>query len=178
MNISQKIFIFLSLMIVLGSCYRKPDFPNTPFIEFQSIVKNVITDPISTGKVDSISITIKFQDGDGDLGLNSEDNSGVFAQNSPYYYNYKVTLLQEIAGVFTPVIFTGLSFDGRFPRLEEQGRRNPLEGTLTYSLKFVHALLPPTIPAGTRMKFRVRIYDRALNLSNEIETTPVAIKVP
>lgn len=75
MKILKGVAIFLLSIILFGSCFEPPDLPATPSIEFQSIeFKEVggFSDP------DSLILYINFKDGDGDLGLSSEDISDPF----------------------------------------------------------------------------------------------------
>lgn len=57
------------LVFVLGSCYDEPEFPVEPYLSgFESIVFKENPEP---GKADTLIIRVKFEDGDGDLGLSS-----------------------------------------------------------------------------------------------------------
>lgn len=74
--------VFL-LLLGLHSCFEAPDFPVVPQIEFDSIVFRE-TPP---GNQDTLKITIRFKDGDGDLGLSSSDPAdfaGVYRDR--FYY--------------------------------------------------------------------------------------------
>lgn len=63
----------ISLIIVaifsLVGCNNKPHYPNIPKIEFVEAKKTSLG-----GGIDSIYIKLKFQDGDGNLGLNDFDS--------------------------------------------------------------------------------------------------------
>jgi len=62
--------VFIFLAIVLGSCFNPPEFPLRPEIEFESLAFKKVggfADP------DSLILTISFNDGDGDLGLDPEN---------------------------------------------------------------------------------------------------------
>ena len=70
----------------------------------------------------------------------------------------------------------GISFDGRFPILAKNGdlsQKNPVEGTLRYSLKSTGFKLLFSIKT---LKLRVQIQDRLLNKSNVIETPEFQFK--
>jgi len=57
--------ILFSVLLVVNRCSKAPIYPITPQIEFKSIVLN---------SADStLHITVTFKDGDGDLGLTSDD---------------------------------------------------------------------------------------------------------
>jgi hypothetical protein len=75
----RKTFIFYFIIIfsavVLSNCSKAPVYPETPEIEFESMQR------YSSG--DSVVLTIKFKDGDGDLGLSDDETT------SPYQeYDY------------------------------------------------------------------------------------------
>lgn len=72
------------LMIGMNSCFETPSYPIVPQIE-------ILNDELYYGKTkkidgnDSIVVSIKFKDGDGDIGLSDTDNNTLkFAQQ--YYY--------------------------------------------------------------------------------------------
>lgn len=69
MKLGSVIFSFLVLVVFLVSCERPPELPNTPFIEFQNVEFNQVNNA-----QDSLIVTIRFEDGDGDLGLSDRDN--------------------------------------------------------------------------------------------------------
>jgi hypothetical protein len=170
----------LSLGAGLTSCLNEPSYPDTPEISFESIRLQRFPIPNSV-PIDSVYITINFQDGDGDLGLNS-----VEAQTAPYgskdvaavnYINTafikKPTVSQfDSARIFYPQLKRNLYslFDHLSPTTDN--RKSPLRGTLTRAYGFF--LGGPYLP-GDEIKFRVSIYDRALHHSNEIETSSVII---
>ncbi|TAE46255.1 MAG: hypothetical protein EAZ31_08120 [Cytophagia bacterium] len=168
------IIISIFLTIFFGRCYNKPDFSNVPFISFVSIEKFVITNQITTAKNDSVVIKIKFQDGDGDLGLDQADTLGTFGNGKPNQFNYRIQVLQKSGSTFIPLPLPdpSFTFDARFPRLEDRGRKNPLEGTLDRNIKFTQS----SFATNTIVKFKIKIYDRALNVSNEIETGEVTLR--
>ena len=62
----------------LTGCFEAPDFPNTPMITFNK-VKFVKAPSNKTNVADTLLITINYQDGDGDLGLDDNFNDITFA---------------------------------------------------------------------------------------------------
>jgi hypothetical protein len=176
----------LSLGAGLTSCLNEPSYPDTPEISFESIRLQRFAVPNSTVPIDSVYITINFQDGDGDLGLNS-----VEAQTAPYgskdvaavnYINTAFIKNTNRGGQFDSArsIITYLPkrdlyslFDHLSPTTDN--RKSPLRGTLTRAYGFYLTL--PYQPEQ-ELRFRVSIYDRALHHSNEIETSSVIIAKP
>ncbi len=70
---------------LITSCFDPPEYPNVPEIVFKSINYVEVPDP-PTGEVtsDSLILTIRFKDGDGNLGLSSNDITPPF--NDRWYY--------------------------------------------------------------------------------------------
>lgn len=67
---------FLTLVALLNSCYRAPEFPRTPSISFTSTtVRDQVQyfDNLVNG--DSLVINIRIQDGNGDIGLSANEIS-------------------------------------------------------------------------------------------------------
>jgi hypothetical protein len=173
----------LSLGAGLTGCLNEPSYPNTPAIEFDNIRLQRFPVANSTVPIDSVYITVRFQDGDGDLGLNT-----VEAQSAPYgskdraavnYINTAFIKNPNNGGQFDSarIFYNYLPkrdlyslFDHLSPTTDN--RKAPLRGTLTRAYGFY--LGSPYLP-GQEIKFRVSIYDRALNHSNEIETTSLVI---
>lgn len=79
----SKSLVFLSLLLLAAmSCNRPPDLPVTPEVSFNDVVFEVKNagDPLFEENILKLSINIK--DGDGDLGLSGEEDSGPYA---PYF---------------------------------------------------------------------------------------------
>jgi hypothetical protein len=84
--------VILVLMWVVGACLKQPENSVIPQIQFQGLsFKNEF---LSNGKPDTLIVSLKFTDGDGDLGL-SPDETALYTSstdsidiNSPYYYVY------------------------------------------------------------------------------------------
>ena len=65
-NISHLILVIL---IVFSGCIKPPEYPEAPEIGVVSISNNIIS------QLDTITITVEFTDGDGDIGYNTLDTS-------------------------------------------------------------------------------------------------------
>ena len=162
-------FIFFSLLaLCLSSCYKEPNFEMTPAIEFEAITKDIRLDQFTGAKKDSIIVSIKFKDGDGDLGLNSEERGTDAKQPN---YNYVVKSYRKIKGTFT-AFNTPETLSGFYPRLKTDDKNGPIEGILRYRIEIETAFWP--VKKDT-VKFEVYIKDRAGNQSNTIETTPIVL---
>ncbi|HEY9487315.1 MAG TPA: hypothetical protein VIQ51_03240, partial [Chryseosolibacter sp.] len=72
------------LAIITGSCFDPPEFPVVPQIVFDRVEFINSTDP---SDFDTINLYIKFKDGNGDLGFNSDDLSDPFHSANFYQEN-------------------------------------------------------------------------------------------
>jgi hypothetical protein len=188
----RKLYVYL-LVLVTGSftfhaCDLVPDLSPTPTISHNELQRTVITDLLGN-RIDSITISINFRDGDGDLGLNTGETSPPYQQynadgsQNPFFYNYFLDIYKKVNGEFQQVQFTPATFNlnGRFPRLAEGERPGPIEGVLHYGITLVPTAdtrnpdWNPDIGPGDTIRFSVQIADRALQLSNRIETTEIVV---
>jgi hypothetical protein len=76
-----KNFIKLSIFIVIAcfivSCVGTPEYPITPQVTLNNVIKKRVIDG------DSIIIAVDFKDGDGDLGLADDETSGLYSFYNP-----------------------------------------------------------------------------------------------
>ncbi|GAB2780165.1 hypothetical protein HNQ93_001390 [Hymenobacter luteus] len=182
---------YVALVVCFGlgiaSCVSPPDYPDTPEISFKKIETARIVK--QTGSYDTVSVTISFKDGDGDLGLDDSDTGFPYSRLdqsgklNKYYNNYFMTMqVQESSGNYVDLPLGTLDYNSRYPRLspEAQGsRKTPLRGDLTFGLTITQGTLrviKPDLPAQIMVRFKVRIVDRALHESNEIITDPIATR--
>src|SRR5688572_17534632 len=86
MKIIKGLLLF-GLVAGASSCFDPPEFDDIPKIDFEGLYFGVTPDD---GEMDSVVLSIKFQDGDGDLGLesNAERNPNHFSTpfQSSFYY--------------------------------------------------------------------------------------------
>jgi hypothetical protein len=151
------------------SCYKEPSFALQPNIEFQGIQKEVRIDVFTAANKDSVVIGVKFQDGDGDLGL-AENEKSIAQQNNDY--NYLVKTFRKKNGVFAQANSL-ISLSGYFPRLKNDDKVGPIEGILYYTVEFPH----PFTPKNDTLKFEIQVKDRSGNISNAVETDEVVLNV-
>lgn len=159
--------VILTLIALTNSCYKEPTFKLQPSIEFNDIEKMIRIDLFSGANKDSVIIALQFQDGDGDLGLSEAEKA--IAQETDDY-NYIVTSFEKKNGEFVespPLI----PLSGYFPQLKLDNKTGPIEGTLFYSVEFLH----PFTPINDTVKFAVQVKDRAGNLSNTVETNEIIL---
>lgn len=173
--------------LLFSACESAPDYSVEPVIEFKSIK----AERGSTGggtEANLVTVTIKYKDGDGDLGLSAEDRQNApFKDTTPsggneYYNNYHITMYWATpTGNFQPYPVTqSLNYNGAFERLlTGDAKPQPIRGEINYTPGGREASLPildPEFAPGNRLKFDIYIYDRALHKSNVITTDEVVLK--
>ena len=148
------LIIFLSSLLFLSSCLEREDFPLEPRIELISFTPYQDTD--------SATLILGFTDGDGDIGLRSDE------ENPPY--NMFMQYHEKQNGVFVEVIPT-IPFNYRLPIINEAGKPRPLQGEIEIGVSFFYDL---TSPYDT-IKYSMYIVDRAGNMSNTVETDEIIV---
>ena len=173
-----KIFLFLASAVALASCVDIPDFSDTPKIGYNGISQYTQTDS-TTGalqEAEIVTVTVNFEDGDGDLGLTSAQ-----IQDPAYTQTYKkvpnwgllanyelVTMIKQKDGSFREAILSGDS-SKFFPDLKPDGKPGPIKGKLDLNIRFLKSR--SAVP--TTVKFRVRIMDRGYHISETFTGEPV-----
>lgn len=172
--------------LLLGACESAPPYGVEPVIEFKSIKAERQTGNGTAANL--VTITIKYKDGDGDLGLSAADRlNPPFKDTTPsggneYYNNYHITMYWATpTGNFQAYPVTqSLNYNGTFDRLlAEDAKPQPIRGEINYTPGGRKASLPildPEFAPGNRLKFDIYIYDRALNKSNVITTDEVVLQ--
>ncbi|MBQ4356282.1 MAG: hypothetical protein II757_06445 [Bacteroidales bacterium] len=163
----MKKIIPLLAILLLAAC-KQEKFPPEPSISFVSLEKI----DNGMGYDDKATLTIHFEDGDGDIGLNVTDTDSPYDTSSVYYYNWFIDYYKKIDGEFQKIEFEGVTFNQRIPRLSNSVPES-IEGNLFIDLN-INDYNPAT--ATDTILFKCRIVDRALHESNEIETTPLVVR--
>lgn len=164
------------MIVGLGACIKEPDYSDVPEISFKEIRK--ITLPAGTGVGqgvrDSVILSIYFQDGDGDLGVNPNDTINT-PKNIRSVKNYEVKVLRQTQGKFVEAELQ-VPLSGFFPPLRLDKKKGPIEGTLDLSQIFFEDLFNKN--KRDTLKFEIRIKDRLLNTSNAIQTNAILLPPP
>lgn len=173
----------LLIILLFSSCRKEPKYNDAPEIEFKRIEKFRLTKDQfgNPANIEQINIVIGFRDGNGNLGLSTEngsvDKAPPFDSGSPYENNFIVRfLIKNAQGQFEEYEFPVAGFDksGRFPRISNDDREEPLEGEIKYTMTLTEDLFDP----GDVLKFEVFIYDRTLPTplkSNVVTTSEVVV---
>lgn len=176
MNIKLiKIGLFL-LPVLFFACQRSTDYDDVPSITFEQSQKY---------SDDSISLTISYIDGNGDLGLGSKHDkppydSGKYANNLivKYYERYDGAFHQTTEGPYPDQKDT-ISHRFRFENLTPDGGNKAIKGEMEITISNQLRVFTKNFPErsyGGEIMFRIFIYDRELNKSNEVSSGPIPFK--
>jgi hypothetical protein len=154
----------LILIFFLTSCQQEPKFPDTPEISFVSFEKV----DSSTTVDDQGILTLHFQDGDGDIGLDEDDTETPFDTSSIYYYNFFIKYFEKQNGEFVAVELP-MTNNARIPRLSDDVPES-IEGDISITLYINNY----TSQYDT-IRFECYIVDRELHQSNTITTPEIII---
>lgn len=173
------LILLIATSIVIAACRKIEDYPETPHIEFISFGKIYNTE---LGIYDRGVLKFSFEDGDGDIGLNSGDTLPPYNASSEYHYNLIITYFEMQNGVITEVPITWynpeteqfdtLTLSARIPNLTPEGINKAISGEIDDTL-FIYNFNS----SFDTIQFEAFIYDRALNKSNTI-TTPLINRQP
>ena len=179
------------LAMTVFSCQKPVEYPIEPKIAYEGFTYLFNEDSAFSGEG---IIKFSYTDGDGDLGLNASDTLPPFGFHDAHYYNMVVDYLKSENGVFvktpllsphvptnpgdTLVLFDTVTFNARFKRLRDSEERfkrlrdseepKAISGTIEYKLTVQNPLSPEDT-----IKFEIRILDRALHVSNMIQTEAI-----
>ncbi len=143
----NKIFFFIAILAISFSCKKeKVEFSAVPSIEFLSI-----TPSVAHQYTDSVTITIKYSDGDGDLGQNDASVKNCFIKDNRI----------------------GIIYDFRIRQLSPDNSISPITGTLNLELGGQGITDNSSLQ---NVSYTVYVVDRAGHKSNEITTSSIAIQ--
>ncbi len=178
-----KLLAFFISAIGLASCVDIPDFDSTPKIYYNGITQYTDVDTLGgqNQEYEMVVISIDVEDGEGDLGATPEeynDTSFVekYVQRSGWELpaNYElVTMTKQPDGSFDEKILTADSLKF-FPMLTSGGKPGPIKAKLDLYTKYFKSSSSKLITC----KYKVRIIDRALNISNSLPEPTDEVTVP
>jgi hypothetical protein len=167
----------LSVTLTVSACFTEPEYSNIPHIDFKGISRYSLQAGTGVGqqKRDSLVLTIGFTDGDGDLGNNLPVDSLEIARYKQVggWGNYKIVTLRLENGQYK-TLSTGENTTLFFPQLSREAKKGPIQGDLELRQTYQYGRSYKNYV----VKYRIQIRDRALNLSNEIETDTLTVPYP
>lgn len=161
----HKIFMFITILIIITSCIKKEEYPDIPSIEFENFIKLQTIEG-----VDSLGVLIiSYKDGDGNIGLNQEDTL------PPFDYNFFISYFEKRQGVFKKIDLQGVTFNSRLPYVLPEGEEKAVKGEIYDTLFINNKYDPEAYPDFDTIYFEAYILDRDLNKSNVIKTPEIIV---
>jgi hypothetical protein len=160
--------VLFLMALMLGSCHKIVQLPDTPYIKFTSFAvfdtADILGNDCKGGR-----LKFYFEDGDGDLGLNAAESGGTDTTN--LYF----TLYRKTHGVMTEVPDNDLMKPAgyRIPYMERTGQNKILKGTITVTFFYEFY----NIADSDTFKYRFYIKDRAENYSDTVYTSEIPLSV-
>lgn len=155
--------VLMSGVIMFESCKDTEDLPFVPEITFKSGTASIKIDTTLNEQIPFYDLEIDFVDGDGDIGLNKEDTTGIYDRETGEFYNLVLTLYE----LNTDSVFVEKElptpYSTRIQFIENRTQFESLKGTIEYQIQLSRTFVRV-------MRFDVQLLDRALNKSNVIET--------
>jgi hypothetical protein len=175
-----KILVIFLLVLLSFSCRKLEEYPIEPIIVFQNFELLVNT---QSGISERGVLTFSYTDGDGDLGLDQGDTLAPYHPQGDYYYNLLISYFEMDHGVFkeipllswnnTTQQYDTLTFNARMPLFLPKDKQQGIKGFVSDTLYVNNPLaLSDTI------QFKVKIIDRALHTSNEVNSPPIVLIKP
>ena len=170
----------LFLALAAFSCQKPVEYPIEPHIAYEGFTYLFNADSTFSGEG---IVSFSYTDGDGDLGLDDSDTLPPFGFHDAHYYNMEVDYLKCVNGEFvvTPllsphvptsptdtVLWDTITFNARFHRLRDNDDPKAISGMMDYRLMVKNPFSP-----NDTIKFAIRILDRALHVSNTIQTDAI-----
>jgi hypothetical protein len=155
----------IGLVLLLEGCEKLPKYDEKPQIEFEGfeVHRNHLNSSTLVNE-DSVIFNIKFQDGDGDLGMDANDKQNdslpnfvmkMYVKNNTPFLDSTIT-----EGQFQPLTLSAKEVKG------------PIKGVLRYTAAFMYS----DYSTRDTLKFDIYIKDRANNVSNTITTDVLVVE--
>ncbi|OFY67701.1 MAG: hypothetical protein A2V64_00740 [Bacteroidetes bacterium RBG_13_43_22] len=162
------ILISLIIIILTGSCAKIQHLPPEPYIEYRSFAVFDTID-ILGNNCKGGRLKFYFQDGDGNLGLASPEETGQDTTNL-FFILYRKT-----GGVMTEVPDNDPMKPSpyRIPYMSREGQNKILKGTI--SVTFIYLFYEREDNDTFMYEFYLK--DRAENFSNTVSTTEIPLSV-
>lgn len=139
--------ILMMVVATLASCSKGDEAPGpVPSLTFVSVTPETVTQ-----YTDSLTFTIAYEDGDGDLGSNNPDDKNLFLTDSR----------------------NGVVYEYRVKQLAPSNSAIAIKGNLTVVLDRVGLIGAGTAETAT---YSIQMADRAGNVSNTVQSSTVTIE--
>lgn len=166
--------VAVALAATLTACFNEPDYSDTPEIRLVGPPVKVTLEAgsgVGQARRDSVIMTIRVQDGTGDIGEDTRDTSRqrtIFGKET--WGNYEVKTFEFVNGTYKELP-AGDNSKLFFPRSPLSSQKGAVEGDIDFSQVFFYQRPFRLAP----VRFQVRIRDRALHVSNTIVTDTISV---
>ena len=162
-NVLWRLSLFAAVAVFIFGCGKEEKYPIEPVITFKTI---------SVFDNNNFTLTLGFTDGDGNIGLEKGDTSGVFSPDSVFYYNCFISFYRKNGEQYEPLNFTP-PYYYRIPLLTPDERNKNIKGDIQVNVQGL------TVD-GTEDTLLIDVYiaDRSLNVSNKVSSTPFVLTRP
>ncbi|MCH8903400.1 MAG: hypothetical protein IIA45_05745 [Bacteroidetes bacterium] len=172
------LFTLFAAILIMAGCVPPPDYDDVPFIRLEALNSTSLTMP-----GDSLVITIYFEDGDGDLGVNKEDDTtnlqfvnefgcvlGSVKSGFDTSGMSNIDVVAANAFIVDPRIAGTCTRYYRLPYLTPKSKYKDISGQILITLTSLVVVNSPDT-----VIFDLYIEDRAGRRSNVIQTPPIII---
>lgn len=169
---------FCALALLVTSCVKPKTFPIEPYLEFR---QNILTYTVNVAgdTVPALEVEFYFQDGDGDIGRESEAETFPYVGDSLHNLHFQLykmvsdsvfekVYLPDTTGEWQPIVY-----HYHLHYIEPVNANHALSGTIRWAVDD----FPITASAlkNTTVLYSIYLYDRALHKSNVIYTDPIRL---
>ena len=155
--------LLASVALVWTGCLPDPAYPDEPEVTLVSF---------GLQADGSRELIIQFTDGDGDLGLSQADTMPPFCASCDFHQNLHCDYQEWRNGdwfeIFLDPNAGQIPFYYRVPNAQPSGQEPALNGTIAVDMSTWYLS-----SSYDSLRFRITLFDRALNASNEVFTPPL-----
>jgi len=164
--LAKALFFLMVSGFLFSACTKHEVYSVIPTIEYKSFEKI----PNQSGADNKAFLTISFTDGDGDIGLKSEDTLPPYNVGGKYYYNYFIDYY-ELQGDSFVKIDLPITNNSRIPYIEPNLADLGIKGEIEIEL-YINNIMS----TADSIRYELYILDRSLHKSNVITTPSFYIK--
>lgn len=150
----------------MTSCFKREEYPIEP----------IISNPVFYVSGDSARLTFSFTDGDGDLGLAPSDTLSPYNPGNYYHYNLYLDYYEkdDVEGWVQGTDLAGdpITFSYRLNPIVVKGKAVGIKGTMDVNMNTFNN---PFSDQSDTIKYVIKLIDKALNESNELESEEIYI---
>lgn len=168
MNKTRYLFLTIIGFLILLSCRKIQQVSPVPHIEYTSFMIFDTTDILGNSSKAG-RLKFHFEDGDGDIGLESPTSTGNQTDSTNLFF----TLYRKENGTMVPAPDNDPLKPSayRIPYMERLGQNKIMKGTISVTFLYLF------YSAGDTIRYDFYIEDRALNKSNVASTGEIVLSV-